>query len=484
MAPKKHSGFMMYVTEFRKKKPEGQRMSLSQAIDYCGSIWKGMTDQQRGPYISGAKNADVASRARRDTLNCHGEVIAAREKEERDAAKEIGSMKRNIDRMVREGRNRCDLENTKFIFATFNYFVRGLNSQIYIPAEFSACQFSLKRGVNSLYSTMIDPGHLIFGLACDAMKHSGGTHRLPLPPLALGEPIMSKLYQSIQDYLRSRLDRGDQDLKSLPVFTKTDDITMVKSCFHFIKTGCEEEQRKHEGNYDEDEDRFYKVDVSKFLPIVVYDVQYLFLALKKEAMDVGGLTSEKPNLYVTDAFFSRDFYEFQDGISCQYHEEIDRSKYCTQSRVNRWAYTFCDYMCADLAITMLPGKHMPPSYKSATVQAKFNSDASVDSFFSLATAPSSTLNRKDREERSPSPTISTASSLTSINSIPAPKVPNTASPKKFQENPTIWGGTLKHYGVLLKETKDRFILKYDKAIDDFSDDDFNVTINDMSWSRP
>lgn len=28
--------------------------------------------------------------------------------------------------------------------------------------------------------------------------------------------------------------------------------------------------------------------------------------------------------------------------------------------VTRWCYTFSDYMCGDLAIKPLPGKHMPP----------------------------------------------------------------------------------------------------------------------------
>jgi len=54
----------------------------------------------------------------------------------------------------------------------------------------------------------------------------------------------------------------------------------------------------------------------------------------------------------------------------QYHEEIDRTKYCTQSMVTRWAYTFCDYMCGNLAIALQPGKHKPLSNEP-------NPDASI-----------------------------------------------------------------------------------------------------------
>ncbi|EDW73226.2 uncharacterized protein Dwil_GK16773 [Drosophila willistoni] len=490
MAPKKHSGFMMYVAEFRRKKGEGQRMSIPQAVAHCGSIWKNMTDQQRGPYISGAKNAGVVARARpRAALNCHGEAIDAREKEERDAAIEIGTMKRDIERMVREGKKRLDLENTKFMFVSFNYFVKAVNTDIYIPAEFSACEFSLKTGVNSLYSTMIDPSQLIFGQTCDAMLYAAATHQLPLPPAALGESKMTKLYHSIQDYLRSRLERTDKNLKSLVVFTKTDDIDMVKSCFRFIKSGYHDEQSKR---YDDDNDeendqfKFFEAAASKFLPIVVYDIQYLFLALKLAAMDIGGLTLPKPNLYITDAFFSRDFYEFQDGIACWFHEDMDRSKYCTQSKVKRWAYTFCDYMCADLAIKMQPGKHMPPSYKATAALIKFESDASVDSFFSLRTASALTLDTEDRDQPSPTPSIiSTVGSLTSMNTVPLLEESDTASSKKLRHL-TYWNRnarrTLKKCHVMRTERNDPKFLETNQSVDEFTDDEFNVSISDRTWT--
>lgn len=38
---------------------------------------------------------------------------------------------------------------------------------------------------------------------------------------------------------------------------------------------------------------------------------------------------------------------------------MDRSKYCTLSRVVRWGFMFSDYMCSDLALDMNPGSHIP-----------------------------------------------------------------------------------------------------------------------------
>jgi len=40
MAPKKHSGFMMFVNEWRNRNAEGRRMTLAQAVSHCGTIWE------------------------------------------------------------------------------------------------------------------------------------------------------------------------------------------------------------------------------------------------------------------------------------------------------------------------------------------------------------------------------------------------------------------------------------------------------------
>jgi len=40
MAPKKHSGFMMFVTEWRNRNAEGRRMTIPQAVAHCGGIWE------------------------------------------------------------------------------------------------------------------------------------------------------------------------------------------------------------------------------------------------------------------------------------------------------------------------------------------------------------------------------------------------------------------------------------------------------------
>ncbi|XP_034477075.1 protein maelstrom-like [Drosophila innubila] len=336
MPPKKHNAFMMFVHQWRNNNAEGRRMTTPQAVAHCGEIWKNMTEQQRGPYSSQAKNANVAARAKREPMNSCGQAISAVEQEEREAAEKQMQMKLAIERILRDGREQHDLENTKFVFAAFNYFVKN-NESIYIPAEFAACLYSLKSGKTSTYSSLINPDHLIFGHNSEARDHAESTHQLPLPPNAMGESDMSRLYSNILEYLRSC--HSDNPHGPLVVFTSSELMPVVKGCFRYLSCDMDEEDKQN---------------------ILVYDIQYLFYVLKKEVMEMAHLPSNTINKSITDTIFANDFFEYHSGISCQYHEDRDRSKYCTQSMVARWSYILSDHLCGHLAIKLLLGKHLPP----------------------------------------------------------------------------------------------------------------------------
>ncbi|XP_016032988.2 protein maelstrom [Drosophila simulans] len=384
MAPKKQNGFMMFVNEWRNRNAEGRRMTLAEAVYHCGTIWEKMDTQQRGPYNSDAKDANAARRDKRGSLNGHGQVDKAQreaaeslmDKAQREAAESLMDMKRTTERLVLNAKMSHDLENAKFVFVAFNYFTKALTTDVYVPAEFAACEYSLKEGIRSIYSTMIDPGQIIFGQGSDALHNSSTTHDLPLPPNALGEKNMVKLYRNILDYLTKCQGEG----KTPIVFTPAENIGMVKSCFRYLE--CEDDSRDGGGK------------------IEVFDIQYLLFILKKEVMSVAGLNDEKINKFATDAFFKNDFFEFTAGIACQYHEDNDRTKYCTQSMVTRWAYTFTDFMCGDLAITVQPGKHIPaqtkPNYRIISSDASsLDHESSFDSFYSL---PGSQVKKESEPE--------------------------------------------------------------------------------------
>ncbi|XP_020816003.1 protein maelstrom [Drosophila serrata] len=454
MAPKKHSGFMMFVNEWRDKNPESRNMTLAQAVTRCGELWKNLSTQQRGPYKSGAKDADVQARATKERLNCYGQAISDVEQAQREMADNLLHMKRSIERVVMDAKKQHDIENTKFVFCAFNYFTKALKSDVYVPAEFAACEFSLKEGIISVYSTLIDPGHIIFGQASDAQHHSTTTHGLPLPPKALGERNMAKLYSQIVEYLTKC--HGN---KPLIVFTPTEMMSSVKSCIRFL--ACESEKQS---GLDE---------------ILVYDIQYLFFVLKKEVLNIAGLQDDKINIFATDSLFLRDFFEFTPEIACQFHEENDRSKYCTQSMVKRWCFIFSDFMCGDLGITVQPGRHVPPktrpNYRVIPADASSRDrESSFDSFYSLPESRSKQVDKPGKT--SPTGSLrSTASSsyvptdhscfvqnLNEVTTFPAlgarPKVRRTPVGEAVQKDLGAWN-----------------LPAHTRSVSYFSDDDFNVT---------
>lgn len=119
------------------------------------------------------------------------------------------------------------------------------------------------------------------------------THQLPLPPNALGESDIGRLYANIVEYLRSC--NSDANPNSFVVFTSTELMDVVKGCFRYLESDSEE----------------------PLATIHIYDIQYLLYVLKKEVMDVADLPSEKINKSITDNLFINDFFEYHAGISCQ-----------------------------------------------------------------------------------------------------------------------------------------------------------------------
>ncbi|XP_033245181.1 protein maelstrom 2-like [Drosophila miranda] len=385
MAPKKRNGFMTFVREWQANNPVAHGLSISEAVAKCDPIWKSMGDQERGPYNSMAKNANVLERAaKKEHLNCLGGSVAEMEIEKNEAISAELQMKRNIERIILTAKNSMELENEEFVFVSFNYFTKALTGDIYVPAEFSACRYSLKGGISSNYSTMINPGHIIYGQSRDAQDHSKTTHKLPLPPEAFGETNMGKLYIDIFNWLSVRNEDEKLDHDPVIVYTTPELMPVVKSCFRYLAS---------EAEIDKDERK-----------IMVYDIYHLFYTLKKSVLDVAGVTNDQINFHVTNNFFVKDFFEFTEGIACDYHEKIDRSKYCTNSMVKRWGFTFSDYMCADLAIPLQPGKHIPPKVKPnytitpASSSTNFD-EISLDSYYS---APSRIQKEMGSRDLSPS----------------------------------------------------------------------------------
>ncbi|XP_073828405.1 protein maelstrom 1-like [Musca autumnalis] len=333
MPPKKKqkpNAFMVFALEWKSK--FGRGLSMEQATKKAGEVWTKMDASQRAPYQDKAKEEKiVASRSAAHKLTCTGVPISQIEKEKMDQENKERLMKRDIEMTVSKSAQNDELEKQTYYFIMVNYFTKTLKGGVYVPAELAVSKFSLKEGVSRIYQTLINPGVNIYGHQYEAQHHSETTHNLPLPPNALGDKNLANIYNEILKFIR---DEGSDNYP--PLYTHRDCIHIVESVLDFLKTD---------------------IGASN-IELKVYPIQYLFYIMKEATCEAGEL--EKPkSFYITDAYFERDFFEFQIGISCQYHEDIDKCKYCTQSYVTRWGYMFADYMCGDLAIPLVPGRHCP-----------------------------------------------------------------------------------------------------------------------------
>lgn len=132
----------------------------------------------------------------------------------------------------------------------------------------------------------------MFGHAFAAKQHTEATHNLPLPPKALGESDLDKIYQQILDFVkRSNKQLGETVIP--PIYTHKEQMQATESVLNFLKSGmgCK-------------------------INLEVYSIHYLFYALKMATCAQGGII--KPDtIFTTDAYFDRDEFEYHVGIGCK-----------------------------------------------------------------------------------------------------------------------------------------------------------------------
>lgn len=146
---------------------------------------------------------------------------------------------------------------------------------------------------------------------------------------------------------------------------------------------------------------------SESLPIDLYPLTRLFYTLRKE-LAARGRVDNVPSEKFCDMFLTNDPYETSGGISCevncgsifiathhfhieedfnlhlifnfvQYHEGIDATRYCAQSRVIRWTYLLADHFCEPLGVQLIPGTHLPENaaVKDSLLSIKSGSEDEV-----------------------------------------------------------------------------------------------------------
>lgn len=339
---KKVAPFMVFVMEYKEK--HNRNMPLPKAIKEAGVIWERMSEAEKGLYKIRAKKERSSqintSCKREEKYTSQGVPLSHIEKDKREKEVTVRVMKKQIQEIVTNSRQKDDLPNQKFFFIMGNYFACNQDGGIYLPAEIAISEFSLKDGITNKFHSFINPGNVLFGYAYEAREHSKNTHKLPLYPDAMGEKELGKLYVEILKFICKEDNTNDNasNLKPPAIYTHIDSIPIIKSMLRYLHQDC------------------FHDDVPE---IPIYPMQYLFYTMKMATIEIGEI--EKPvSPYIIDAILEKDVYDSTANISCNFHEENDRTKYCALSCVVRWGYIFADNMCMDLALSMKPAQHCPP----------------------------------------------------------------------------------------------------------------------------
>lgn len=176
-------------------------------------------------------------------------------------------------------------------------------------------------------------GTVAIGYAYEAKIHSEKEHRLPPPPMAMGEKNYENIYWAVLDVIGARPgERIAKDDERRPcVFIRKQDTEMIESIL------------------DQLSDHQWKQSFD------VFELELLFNRIKNKAID----DAEPIRITVTNSFIEQDRYDATPNISCDFHENEDATRHCALSYVRRWFYLFCDHVCVKIGVKLIPGKHLP-----------------------------------------------------------------------------------------------------------------------------
>lgn len=134
------------------------------------------------------------------------------------------------------------------------------------------------------------------GYAANARQHADCTHRLPLPPNAMGESNFPKIYQDIVGFITPENgfnDRGNEN--SLVVFARRNHFPMLDS---FLK------------------------QFSNHAPpvkIEVFSLEDLFFFLKEKSVATSPVVISVPiaSVHVSNILLDRDTHSTTEGLACR-----------------------------------------------------------------------------------------------------------------------------------------------------------------------
>ena len=102
--------------------------------------------------------------------------IADIKRRDQERAREIRDKIDTVTNMVKKAALEGSLESTKFNVLEVNFFARIDECNMYVPAEISVAEFSLKEGVVNMYHSFPRPGNIPLGYKRECMENSNKSH--------------------------------------------------------------------------------------------------------------------------------------------------------------------------------------------------------------------------------------------------------------------------------------------------------------------
>ncbi|XP_067011468.1 protein maelstrom homolog [Anabrus simplex] len=329
------NGFYFFMQHFRKTmEAEGRRFSNNSELSQAAGVqWSMMTTAEKFPYEEQARLAKVRSGSNLNhKYTTTGISYAQLEREADERRERERLMLQEIEQTVRTQDVLSALLRFPFYFVHVNYYCSKEGT--YFPCEIGVAKFTLRKGIDDSFHSLIEIEGIPMGYQYEAIKNSDETHGIPLPPQLLGG---EKDYYKLLMKVRSLLLDGHSGDSLPPLYTLPTHIEPVVNVLDFLQN-------------------------SSGAPVSadfrVYPLTVLFYELRNACARHAG-TDGFPVLSLAERELDKDVFNFTPGISCQFHDMKDSAQYCSLSIVKRWCFLISDHCCQDVGVALIPGSHVP-----------------------------------------------------------------------------------------------------------------------------
>ncbi|PSN48553.1 hypothetical protein C0J52_05910 [Blattella germanica] len=327
------NAFYFFMVDYKKQQEDkGVKFpgGMKDVAEKAAPLWKNMAISDRWQYEEAArveKQRDKLDLENKFTTQ--GKSYAQVEREHAEAREREFKMIQEIESTVRL-LDKERLSSFPFHIIHLNYFCKQENG-MYTPCEIALARFNLQEGIDKTYHTLIDPGDIPLGYKFEASTISKETHQIPVPPDQYGgERDYYKIFTSVKGFVSE-----NKDVR--PLYTHDTRIDAVRNVLERLQE-----------------------DLPETVDFRVYPLTKLFFELRNASASLSfdGAVGF-PAFSLAERELDRDVFNFEKGISCDFHEKTDATPHCSLSCVKRWAYLIMDYCCKDLDIKLVAGSHCP-----------------------------------------------------------------------------------------------------------------------------